>query len=133
MKDWFEIRGIALERPFQFKLGCTLKSTKKHKFDLGNEDHNLIIECKAHKWTKSDKMPSAKLSVWNEAMFYFHLAPKKYQKLFIVLHDKRKKTQKTLLEYYKENKSHLIPNDVEVYEFDPKTKIFIGSSPNFPK
>ena len=26
-------------------------------------------------------MPSAKMTVWNEAMYYFHIAPKQYRKI----------------------------------------------------
>ena len=51
---------------------------KSHKFDLGDDE--TIIECKTHRWTTGDFVPSAKLTVWNEAMYYFSLAPKSFLK-----------------------------------------------------
>ena len=35
-------------------------------------------------------MPSAKMTVWNEAMYYFHIAPALYWKIFFVLKHIRK-------------------------------------------
>lgn len=46
------------------------KIKKKHSFDLGCKDKK-IVECKSHKWTSGGNIPSAKLNVWNEAMYYF--------------------------------------------------------------
>jgi hypothetical protein len=30
-------------------------------------------------------MTSAKMTVWNEAMYYFHVAPSSYRKIFFIL------------------------------------------------
>ena len=54
--------------------------TKEHAFDLGSLDQKIIVECKFHKWTAGGHVPSAKLTVWNEAMYYFVTAPKDYRK-----------------------------------------------------
>ena len=62
-------------------------------------------------------MPSAKLTVWNEAMFYFHLAPTHYRKMFFVLLHKHEKRKESLAEYYLRLYAHLIPKDVEIWEF----------------
>jgi len=104
---------IILEKNYEIKLGLEIK--KKHKFDFGNE--NIIIECKSHIWTNGKNVPSAKMSVWNEAMFYFNLAPKKYKKIFFVLMDYSQKRCKTLLQYYIENYYQFIPKDVIFYEY----------------
>jgi len=53
---------------------------KKHRrFDLGcGAGRPTLIECKSHKWAAGNNIPSAKLTVWNESMHYFHLAPDTY-------------------------------------------------------
>lgn len=66
-------------------------------------------------------MPSAKLTVWNEAMFYFHLSPQIFRKIFFVLHDRRNGNGETLLGYYRRTYAHLIPEGVEFLEFDDST------------
>jgi hypothetical protein len=82
---------------------------------LGNE--NVLVECKCHKWTDGNNAPSAKMSIWNEAMFYFRLAPKKFRKILFVLRASNPKNGKTLTEYYIENYYHFIPKDVIFYEY----------------
>ena len=94
------------------------RAKKAHRFDLGNEC--VLVECKTHKWTKGDNVPSAKMTVWNEAMYYFALAPKNYKKIFFVLRDFSEKRGCTLAEYYIATYSHLIPEDVEIWEYDQK-------------
>lgn len=63
-------------------------------------------------------MPSAKITVWTEAMYFFYLAPREYRKVMFVLRDFNEKRGETLAEYYVRNFSHLIPDDVEVLEYD---------------
>ena len=60
-------------------------------------------------------MPSAKLTVWNEAMYYFYIAPKNYRKIFFVLKHLRRGV--SLATYYVANYEHLIPDDVEIWEY----------------
>ena len=95
---------------------------KIHAFDLGCEQKKIIIECKSHKWTSGNNVPSAKLTVWNEAMYYFHVAPKGYRKIMFVLKDFSEKRNETLAGYYLRTYSHLIPNDVEFWEYDENLK-----------
>ena len=82
------------------------------------KEEKILVECKSHTWTKTDNMPSAKMKDWNEAMYLFHAAPDKYRKLFVVLRDFSQKRQETLAEYYIRTNGHLIPEDVEIWEFD---------------
>jgi hypothetical protein len=60
-------------------------------------------------------VPSAKITVWNEAMYYFYLTPKEYRKIFFVL--KHSRNDETLAEYYLRNYRHLIPSGVEFWEY----------------
>ena len=94
---------------------------KEHAFDLGCEEQKVIVECKSHRWTIGDNVPSAKLTVWNEAMYYFVAAPDEYRKVFFVLYDFSNKRNESLAEYYIRTYSHLIPNDVELWEYDEAT------------
>ena len=88
---------------------------KGHRFDLGSENPPVIVECKSHTWTAGGNMPSAKLTVWNEAMYYFSLAPRRFRKIFFVLKDVCRK--ESLAEYYVRLYNHMIPQDVEVWEY----------------
>ena len=73
-----------LRSNFSVELGVGT-SKKARRFDLGCDDPPTIIECKSHNFTVSGNMPSAKIAVWNEAMYYFHLAPERYRKILFVL------------------------------------------------
>jgi hypothetical protein len=119
-REHFRKIGIALMPNFPIQIG--LKEKKQHCFDLGASDPKILVECKAHKWTEGAKVPSAKLTVWNEAMFYFHLVSGDYRKIFFVLHDKRKGSGESLLTYYRRTYSHMIPADVEFLEFDEQSR-----------
>ena len=51
-------------------------------------------------------------------MYFFHIAPPEYRKILFVLRDYSAKKRGTLAQYYVRNYSHLIPDDVEIWEFD---------------
>ena len=51
-------------------------------------------------------------------MYYFHVCPQGYRKIFIVLKDYNPKKKETLCDYYLRTKDHLIPDDVEIWELD---------------
>lgn len=118
--EFFAKKGITLFRNFPLQLGHSKK--KVHYFDLGTSSLQIIVECKSHRWTEGAKVPSAKMTVWNEAMYYFHLAPRSYRKILFVLHDKRKNSGESLLSYYKRIYFHMIPEGVEFFEFDEVTR-----------
>lgn len=113
-------KGIRLEKNIKLNIGIDSKK-KKHAFDLGDSDSKIIVECKSHKWTEGGKVPSAKMTVWNEAMFYFSLVPIDYKKMFFVLRDYSKSRNKTLAEYYVGTYEHLIPKGVEIWEYTEST------------
>ena len=112
--------GVLLDHDYAIEIG--VKEKKSHKFDLGSDDPAVIVECKSHTWTESAKMPSAKMSNWSEAMFYFLVAPKNYRKIFFFKKDVNQCTSETLGEYYLRTHYHLIPDDVEFWEYDDKEK-----------
>lgn len=116
---FFAKQGIVLSRNFSLEIGLTKK--KPHCFDLGTAKEKIIVECKSHRWTAGARVPSAKMTVWNEAMYYFHLAPVDYRKILFVLHDRREEGGESLLAYYKRTYSHLIPDGVEFMEWDEVT------------
>ena len=51
-------------------------------------------------------------------MYYFAISPNEYRKLFCVQRDLNPKTGESLAEYYIRLRYHLIPTDVEFWEFD---------------
>jgi hypothetical protein len=114
-------QGLSLDLNIRVLVGVEDKR-KIHAFDLGCEEQKIIVECKSHRWTTGDNVPSAKLTVWNEAMYYFHAAPSGYRKIMFVLKHYSNKRQETLAEYYLRTYQHLVPSDVELWEFDESTK-----------
>ena len=113
-------QGLNLD--FNHKVAVGITSLKKeHAFDLGSEDPKIIVECKAQTWTEGNKVPSAKMINWAEAMFYFYMAPDTYRKIFFVERSERKTTGETLLSYFMRTHSHMLPSDVEFWELDGVT------------
>ena len=112
--------GVPVSSDFVVDIGIA-KNKKPHRFDLGAEDPAVLVECKSHRWTTGGNIPSAKLTVWNEAMLYFSCAPSSYRKIFFVLRDERAKSGETLANYYLRVYRHLIPEGVELWEYDAST------------
>jgi len=112
--------GIELSPNFSVPAGVS-NLTKLHRFDLGSNSPSILVECKSHTWTQTGNMPSAKMTVWNEAMYYFHIAPRGFRKILFVLKHHRRGL--SLASYYLQTHRHMVPDDVEVWEFDTDTKI----------
>jgi hypothetical protein len=120
-KDFFATKKrLCLQNDIPVDVGINGK--KQHKFDLGNINKKILVECKSHTWTESNYVPSAKMTTWDQAMYLFYATPRGFRKIFFVLKDYSPKKQETLAEYYIRTKSHLIPKDVEIWEFDESTK-----------
>lgn len=117
-QDFFRrTENLALAQNFDVLVGA--RDHKKHRrFDLGCQNPPTLIECKSHKWTAGNNIPSAKITVWNESMYYFHLAPSEYRKILFVLKDVRSRKGESLAAYYIRNYGHLIPSAVEIWEYD---------------
>lgn len=117
-QSYFASKGLSLELNIKVPVGIGAIK-KDHAFDLGCQDEKVLVECKSHKWTApNDNVPSAKLTVWNEAMYYFLATPPGYRKIMFVLRDYSEKRKETLAEYYIRTYSHLIPEGVELWEYD---------------
>ena len=116
VKLFFHNRNISLSKNFEIDIGINGK--KPHRFDLGSRENKIIIECKSHTWTESSNVPSAKLTTWDQAMYYFFMSPTEYRKIFFVLKDWNPKKQETLAEYYIRTHYHLIPKSVEIWEME---------------
>jgi len=95
-----------------------INGTKLHSFDLGDSTVKVLVECKSHKWTEGRNVPSAKMTEWNEAMYYFYVAPGEFRKILFVLKDYSQKRKETLAQYYIRTYPHLIPKNTEIWEFD---------------
>lgn len=114
---FFKSQGVVLNRNFPLDIGHSPKR-HPHRFDLGSERPPMMVECKSHKWTTGGNSPSAKMTVWNEAMYFFHLAPSQYRKCFCVLLDRHSRSGLSLSSHYLKNHLHLVPDGVEFWEFD---------------
>jgi hypothetical protein len=110
--------GILASPNFKLKVGIASRLPKEHSFDFGSNQPPVIVECKSHRWTEGDKVPSAKMATWNEAMYYFSLAPANYRRILFALRDERKSSGETLVDYYKRTYTHMIPVGVEIWEFN---------------
>ena len=118
---WFRQQDIQLRKDYSVPVGVPGKK-KDHKFDLGSGCPPVLVECKSHKWTAGGNVPSAKMTVWNEAMLYFSLAPDGYRKILFVLKDYSDSKGQTLAQYYIKTYWHLIPKDVDIIEYDESTE-----------
>lgn len=133
VKDFFASVGLFLTMNAISPIGVN-NIKKNHAFDLGCEKEKVLVECKSHKWTApNDNIPSAKLTVWNEAMYYFLVAPTGYRKILFVLRDYSEKRRETLAEYYIRTYSHLIPDDVELWEYDESNQLAVQLAINNAK
>jgi hypothetical protein len=117
-----EQEGLHLTPSFPVHLGHASR-TKSHRFDLGSESPAVLVECKSHNWTVTGNMPSAKVTVWNEAMYYFHLAPVHYKKILFVLDARHSQQGQSLAEFYFRTCNHLIPPGVSIVEYNVESQV----------
>ncbi|MFC6199388.1 hypothetical protein [Ponticaulis profundi] len=120
-KAVLEQKGIRTRYDYEALVGVGNRK-KHHKFDLGSDEPRVLVECKSHTWTSGDNMPSAKIQNWSEAMYYFHIAPSTFRKIFFIQKSKKKSSGESLGAYYLRTRFHLVPPDVEFWEFDVELK-----------
>jgi len=116
-QTYFKSQGVLLGSNYSVPVGVAA-AKKNRQFDLGSGEPPVLVECKSHRWTAGGNVPSAKITVWNEAMYYFHLAPPRFRKVLFVLRDFSSKRNESLANYYVRNYGHLIPKGVEIFEYD---------------
>lgn len=122
-RDYFlDILKIELQRKISIEIGIS-NLKKSHVFDLGSIRQKIIVECKRHTWTSGNFSPSAKFSVWNEAMYYFSLVDASYRKILFVIKSVNTKNNNSLADTYITRNNHLIPPNTEIWEFDLKNHI----------
>ena len=109
---------LRLSHPVEVGIGSV---KKRHNFDLGCDDQKWLVECKSHRWTSGNNVPVAKMTTWNEAMYYFLAAPDYYRKVLFVLKDLRHSNGESLASFYTRTYGHLIPQSVEIWEYDETT------------
>jgi hypothetical protein len=115
VREHFRGQGVSLVRGFKVSVGAG-EIKKPRKFDWGSDEPPILIECKSHAWTVGGNTPSAKMTVWNEAMYYFFIAPEAYRKVLFTL--KSMKEETSLASHYIKCYGHLVPPGVEIWEFD---------------
>lgn len=116
VQEFFAKQGLVLASKVGVPVGVGAEK-RVHRFDLGSETPPVLVECKCHVWTGGGNSPSAKLTVWNEAMLYFSCAPPQYRKILVVQRSLR--GSDTLAEHYLKRYRHLVPEEVELWELDP--------------
>ena len=122
-RDYFsDILNMELQRKFIIEIGIS-NAKKPHTFDLGSHQQKIIVECKRHTWTSGNYSPSAKFSVWNEAMYYFSLVNLNYKKILFVLKSINPQSKSSLADTYITRNIHLIPPNTEIWEFDNRLHI----------
>ncbi|MCF8109613.1 MAG: hypothetical protein K9J81_11555 [Desulfohalobiaceae bacterium] len=131
-KEYYRQQGISLDSNYSVPVGVASEK-KNRQFDLGSGKPAILIECKSHRWTAGGNVPSAKITVWNEAMYFFHLAALRFRKVLFVLRDYSKKRGETLAAYYTRNYVHLIPSDVEILEYDEESSEVIAVLTSQPR
>ena len=88
-----------------------------HKFDIADENCNIVIECKCYSWTDAGNIPSAKLMGLNQAVFYFSFLSFDVEKILVMARAVHPKRRESLAEYYFRINKHLL-GDVKIFEFD---------------
>ena len=73
-------------------------------------------------WTTGANAPIAKMTIWNEAMYYFHFAPSEYRKVLFVPPRQESEVGESLFSYYQRTYKHLIPEGVEILQWDHGTE-----------
>jgi hypothetical protein len=111
--QFFGTQGLELQVRHSVQVGAGSEK-KIRTFDLGSTSPPTLVECKCHRWTEGGNAPSAKLSVWNEAMFYFLIAPPHYRKILATLADSRR--SESIADHYVRRFRHLVPRGVEIWE-----------------
>lgn len=124
-KKHFSIQGIKLTNRLAVELGVG-PVKKSRNFNLGSDPLSMLVFCRANRWGQGKKkgIPS-KMTGINACMYLFLLAGPGYRKVMFMLRDYDEDKNRTIAEYYIDTYMHLIPEDVEIWEYDPETEVSI--------
>lgn len=104
--------------------------SKHHKFDCVSLDNKIVAECKSYSWTVSGNIPSAKMAMLNEALFYMSHLPTDIAKIIVMKKAVHHSKKETLAEYYFRINRHLLA-DISIFEIDEESnKIKIVQAEN---
>jgi hypothetical protein len=117
-QKYFQSLGLSLQRDFKVEVGYKIK--KPHRFDLGNDDPAVLVECKSFTWTSGGNSPAAKIRGLNEVMLYFSVSPPHFRKILFLLKHMRREV--SLATHYLKTQGHLIGPGVQIFEFDLESK-----------
>jgi hypothetical protein len=110
----FQLRAKeALERtmgvPFDTEVTVPIGSPpKNHRFDLVSADRAYVGESKAFTWTRTGKIPSAKIATLMEATLLLSNLPKNVKAFIIMNESRRPQRIETLAEYVARLYGHLL-------------------------
>lgn len=124
VKEYFRKEKGMKIRKNKIEIGNPQKEYKKqHEFDIVGVigKKKVAIECKRYIWTKTGKVPSAKMGHINEAAFYLSFLTDEYEKYIVLFYAECEKREETLAEYYYGMNKHLL-GDIKVVEFDTKNE-----------
>lgn len=121
--QYLKREGHRVTPEYSVEVGLGNLRRKAHRFDFGNE--SLLVECKSYNWNLDGTNPSGKISALNESMIYFHAAPGSFRKMAFISKTRKNgvRNPETFAEYYVRLHGHLIPDDVEVWEFDSESLV----------
>lgn len=115
------VMGEHLGCSFRLEVPLAIGSpAKNHRFDLVSADGRFVGECKSFTWTATGKMPSAKITTMNEAVFYLSFLPDRVMRFLVVKRDLRHGHGESLADYFWRTNRHLLAG-VRVYEIDLST------------
>ena len=120
--QYLQRKGYRVKPEYSVEIGLGNLRKKAHRFDHGCK--SMLVECNSmiDGWWKQS---SAKISALNESMIYFHAAPSSFRKMMFISKTGKKgmRNPETFAEHYVRLYGHLVPDDVEVWEFDGETLV----------
>lgn len=94
---------------------------KAHRFDLASSDNGLVGECKNYHWTVSGNVPTAKISILNEAVLCLIQLRTGTHRFVVLPRSVHPSRNETLAGYYHRTYRHLL-GDICIFELDVTAK-----------
>lgn len=116
-------QGLRLTLSMSVPIG---RPSKAHNFDLGSVDPAVVVECKNYTWTRTNNVPSAKITTLREAVFYLRLSPPGYRRILALKRHNHPDRAESLAEYFVRLNRHLL-DDVEVVEISENGSLSVLS------